>query len=381
MKILVAPAAFKESVSAHAVARAIADGLKGACPRLHVVEIPLSDGGNGFLEAVCATTGARLVRRIAIGPLGNHIPARFALSRTGSTAFVESASVCGLHLVPPRHRSPLTLTTRGLGELMLRALSAGARKVVVGLGGSAMMDGGVGALEALGARFLDRKGRRIEGIVGADLCRIADVDVSSIHPLVRRASFVCACDVASPLLGPDGAARRFGPQKGATAREVAFAEESLRAYSRVLASLRPRNGRIASLPGAGAAGAMGLSLAALCGARLVQGAELVLRLAGFAGRLRGAGLLVVGEGRIDATTALGKAPCVAARMAKARGIATVAVCGRLGRGWRSLKADGIVEFFPIAPGSGGPVLAEDETRARLRAAGRRVADWLTSRKK
>jgi glycerate kinase len=283
--ILVCPNAFKETFSPRQAARLIARGLRRALPRARLLLMPVADGGDGTLEALRASIGGRLVRVRVTGPLGNPLPSSYL--RSGRTAVIEMARASGLKLVPPERRDPLLTTTRGTGELIAHAWRRGARRILLGVGGSATVDGGRGALEV-------------------------------VTPGIARHVTVL-CDVENPLLGPRGAARVFGPQKGATPAKVRILEERL---ARWAAELKRRTGRdVRRLPGAGAAGGLSAGLAAY-GARLVRGAEYILRAAGFP---RPCDFVVTGEGCVDRTSLGGKAVGSVIRLSPAP---VVLVCGR-----------------------------------------------------
>lgn len=316
--VLVAPNAFKGSLSAPAAARAIARGVADALPEARVVELPVADGGDGLIDAVLPAVGGRLVRARIKGPLGEARTAAYALLGDGS-ALVEMARASGLALVPEGRRDPLGATSYGVGQLIADALGRGARKVVVGLGGSATNDGGAGMAQALGARLLDAEGRTLPFGVEA-LLRLARIEWKGV-----KGSFFGVSDVTNPLLGPRGSARVFGPQKGAGPREVLILERALRVWARRLKEDLGRD--VAALPGAGAAGGLGAGLLAFLLARLMPGAAWVLGEVGAGRQLRGASLLVTGEGRLDRTSLYGKAPIALARLARARGIPAIGVCG------------------------------------------------------
>ncbi|HOX05666.1 MAG TPA: glycerate kinase [Planctomycetota bacterium] len=328
MRILVAPCTFKGSLSARLAAAAIARGLVSA--GLEADELPLSDGGEGLVDCFLTLPGAERVEVEATGPMGRPVRAAYALlspSTPGSqpaTAVIEMAASSGLPLVPEAGRNPLLATTRGFGELILDAARRGARSLLLGIGGSATVDGGAGMAAALGVRLLDDRGRELPDGGGA-LERLARIDAAGLPPAIRALEIRVACDVDSPLLGPTGAARMFGPQKGATPEMVERLEVALgRMAGCVLADL---DRDVAGLPGAGAAGGLGAGLVAFLGARLVPGADLVMDAVGFDARLRSARCLVTGEGALDVQSLRGKAPVAAARRAARAGVPAAALVG------------------------------------------------------
>jgi len=322
-RVLLAPDKFKGSLTAAQVAAHLAAGLRRAVPGVVTLELPVADGGEGTLDAALAA-GFDAVDVVATGPLGAPVAARYA--RRGATAVVEMAAVSGLALVDPSPATALAATSRGLGELVAHALDAGAREIVVGVGGSAGTDGGAGMLAALGARLAGGAGDLADG--GGHLHELVDVDLSGLHPALAETEIVLASDVDNPLLGDDGAAAVYGPQKGADPQTVAELELGLATWVDVLATVgvSGAQGR-ADLPGAGAAGGVGFACL-LLGAVRRPGVAEVLTLTGFAERLAGVDLVVTGEGSLDRQSLHGKTPVGVAAAAAAAGVPTIAVCGR-----------------------------------------------------
>jgi len=349
MKVLVAPCTFKGSLSARSAAGAIARALASA--GLEPVELPLSDGGEGLADCFLGLPGAERVEREVTGPLGAPVRAAYALitAAAPTTAVIEMAAAAGLALVPEAERNPLLTTTRGFGELISDAARRGARKLILGIGGSATTDGGAGMAAALGVRFLDARGGELADGGGA-LSALARIDAGGLDPAVRALEIRVACDVDSPLLGPSGAARMFGPQKGATPERVERLEAAL---GRLAERIRLDLGReVAALPGAGAAGGLGAGLVAFLGAELVGGAELVMDALGFDAQLRAARVLVTGEGRLDGQSLRGKAPVAAARRAARAGVPAVALVGSTGLSAREASKAGfcrVWELVELAP--------------------------------
>jgi glycerate kinase len=359
MRIVVAPDSFKGSLSALAVAEAMERGVRSVFPDASVARVPIADGGEGTVEALVAATGGRLESRRVTGPLGEPVEARWGVLGDGRTAVVEMAAASGLTLVPRERRNPRVTTTRGTGELVRAALDAGLRRVVVGLGGSATNDGGAGLARALGIRFLDDAGRDLpEG--GAALARLARVDLAGQDARIAAAEVVVACDVDNPLTGPRGASAVYGPQKGATPAMVAELDAALERYARVAREATGRD--VAGLPGAGAAGGLGAGLLFFTPARLRPGVEIVLEMTGFDALVRGADLVLTGEGRTDFQTAMGKAPVGVAAAAKRHGVPVVCLSGGLGPGADEVLARGIDALAVAVPGPMG--LEEAVARAR-----------------
>jgi glycerate kinase len=347
MRVVVAPDKFKGSLSAPEVARALARGVKSAVPNAKIDEVPMADGGEGTVEALVVATGGSFRSVRVRGPLGAPVDARFGLLGTGETAVIEMAAATGLVLVPGDQRDPLKTTTRGTGELILAAIEAGARRVIVGIGGSATNDGGAGLAEALGYRLLDAEGAEI-GPGGGSLDRLDRIDARGRDPRLDGVEVAVACDVDNPLCGPRGASAIFGPQKGATPEMVATLDRNLAHLARIVE--RDLGVSIRDLPGAGAAGGLGGGLVAFASGRLEPGVELVIRAVGLEERLRGADLCLTGEGAIDGSSAFGKTAVGVARLARKLGCPTIAVVGSIGPGAEAVLDQGIVAYFSLCPG-------------------------------
>lgn len=327
MRVLVAPDKFKGTLTAEQAAQAMAAGWRRERPDDEVVQVPMADGGDGTLEALVAALGGE-VRRVRVsGPLGEATNAGFGLvpGPRGATGVVELAQASGLRLMGPARLDPLRSSTRGTGELLLAALREGVDEVILAIGGSASTDGGAGIAAALGAGLLDGSGRRIrDGAVG--LQQLERIDVRSLAPEVRRARILVACDVDNPLTGPSGAARVFGPQKGATPDDVVVLDRALAHFAAVVH--RDLGIDVRSLPGGGAAGGAGAGLVALLGAHLRSGVELVMDAVGLAELLVTADLVLTGEGLLDASSLRGKVPGGVLASADRSGVPVGIVCGR-----------------------------------------------------
>ncbi|RZU30715.1 glycerate kinase [Blastococcus saxobsidens] len=341
-RVLVAPDKFKGSLTADEVARAVVRGLTSEVPDVDVRALPVADGGDGTLAAAVAA-GFERVPVTATGPTGT--PVDGAYGRRGDTAVVEMADVSGLSRLPGGRLAPLTATSRGTGELISAALADGARRVVVGIGGSACTDGGAGMLQALGARLLDADDREI-GPGGEELGRLSRVDLDGLQPVLSRAEVVVACDVDNPLTGPSGAAAVYGPQKGADEDQVGLLDRNLGRLADRVAAATGRDVR--NSPGAGAAGGVGFAAMAVLGATLRPGIDLMLDLLDFATHLRDVDLVVVAEGSLDEQTLHGKAPVGVARMAREAGAEVVAVCGRTTLTGEQLRGAGIDAVYALA---------------------------------
>jgi glycerate kinase len=380
VKIVVAPDSYKGSLSALAVAEAMERGARAVFPEARVVKVPIADGGEGTVDALVAATGGRTLTAVVRGPLGTPVSARWGLLGDGATAVVEMAAASGLPLVPPGRRDPRVTTTFGTGELVRAAVDAGVRRLVVGIGGSATNDGGAGFARALGVRFLDAAGAELpEG--GAALARLARVDPSGLDPRLATTEVVVACDVDNPLTGPRGASAIYGPQKGATPEMVAELDAALARFAEVARAATGRD--VAGAAGAGAAGGLGAGLLFFTPARLRPGVEIVLETTGFDALVRDADLVLTGEGRTDAQTAMGKAPVGVAAAAKRHGVPVVCLSGGLAAGAEAVLAKGVDALAAAVPApmslddavaAGAALVEEGAARAcRLLAVGRRLA--------
>jgi glycerate kinase len=342
--VVVAPAPFKGALSAASAARAIAAGLRLAVPGAETRMVPVADGGEGTLDALVTAAGGRRRPLVVSDPLGRPVEAGVG-ELPGGAAVVELAQASGYERLTPDERDPEATTTRGTGELIRAALDMGARRILVGLGGSATTDGGLGLAVALGVRALDAAGRELPGR-GADTGRVARLDLSGRDPRLAATAIRVACDVVdAPYHGPGGAARVFGPQKGAGPEAVERLDAGL---ANLAAAIREATGvDVQGVPGAGAAGGAAGGLVALLGATLEPGAPLVLEAVRLEERLEGAALCVTGEGRLDATSLEGKAPVAVAAACARRRVPCVALCGEVGLGPGEVRRAGFAAALPI----------------------------------
>ncbi|WP_233359211.1 glycerate kinase [Thermomonospora amylolytica] len=362
--MVVAPDSFKGSLDAAAVCAAVEEGVRRARPDAEVLRVPMADGGEGTLDCFLGALGGTEVRLECADPLGRPVRARYGLSGDGRSAVVELAAASGLPLVAEDERDPLRADTSGTGALIADAVRRGAREVLVCLGGSATSDGGTGLLRALGVRFLDAGGRELPP-GGGPLARLADIDDSGVPEAVRATRLRVACDVTNPMVGPDGAAAVFGPQKGATPEQVRELDAALGRLADVIAA---RFGvRVHDLPGAGAAGGACGGLVGVLGAETAPGGDLVADLVGLDAAVAGADLVITGEGRLDAQSAAGKVVSVVAGRAARAGAPVVALAGAVAGPLAELHARGLTAAFSIADGP--------RTLAEMTAdAGRLLAD-------
>jgi glycerate kinase len=377
MRIVIAPDSFKESLSALQVADAIEAGFREIFPRAEYRKLPVADGGEGTVQAMIDATGGRLVKLDVTGPLGESVPAFYgelpAQDRGGSTAVIEMAAASGLELVAPGRRNPLLATSRGTGELILHALDAGVRRFVLGVGGSATNDGGAGMLQALGVRFLDDAGAEL-GAGGAELARLARIDISQLDPRIKGSEFHVACDVNNPLVGPQGASAIFGPQKGATPEMVAQLDACLARYAAVMAADLGRD--VADMPGAGGGGGIAAGMVVFLGGRLRPGIEIIAEAVGLEQAVRDADLVITGEGRIDGQSVSGKTPVGVARVAARHGKPVIGIGGGLARDADAVHAHGIAAVFAAVR---RPCTVEEalaQASENLTAAARNVAQAL-----
>ncbi len=346
MKIIIAPDSFKESVSASRCAQAIKAGFVSVFPQAEYVCLPIADGGEGTVEAMVEATKGKMVMLPVMGPMGNLVGAFYGLSGDGQTAFIEMAAASGLMLVPAGERNPLRATSYGTGELIRHALDAGVRHIILGIGGSATVDGGMGMAQVLGARFLDEHGENV-GLGGAALQRLVTIDLSDLDPRLGECRIEVACDVDNPLLGERGAAAVFGPQKGACIEMVAVLERGLQNYAQVLLAATGQD--VTAIVGGGAAGGIGVAANVFLNAALKPGIDIVIAAVHLEEALRDADLVITGEGRIDSQTVGGKAPIGVARIAKKHGIPVIGIAGVLGDGVEAVHQHGIDAVFSILP--------------------------------
>ncbi|MGG3894863.1 glycerate kinase [Geobacillus stearothermophilus] len=347
MKVVIAPDSFKESLSALEVAEAVERGFRSVFPEAEYVKVPMADGGEGTVQSLVDATGGRIVEVNVTGPLGEPVRAFFGLLGDGKTAVIEMAAASGLHLVPRDRRNPLVTTTRGTGELIRAALDVGATHLIIGIGGSATNDGGAGMVQALGGRLLDEDGRDI-GPGGGALAYLQSIDLSGLDPRLENVRIDVACDVDNPLTGPRGASAIFGPQKGATPDMVAVLDQNLTHYADVIS--RELGKQVGDIPGAGAAGGLGAGLLAFLPAELKRGVDIVIETVQLAERVKGADLVITGEGRIDGQTIFGKTPIGVARTAKQFGVPVIGIAGSLGDDSAVVLDHGIDALFTIVPG-------------------------------
>lgn len=342
MKVVTAIDSFKGSVSSIEAGNAAREAVLSVYPEAEVIVMPLADGGEGTVETLAGGMGGRMVYTDVTGPLGDKIQAAYGI--VGDTAVMEMASSSGLPLVPPEKRNPFYTTTYGVGDMIKDALAKGCRQFIIGIGGSATNDGGVGMLQSLGFRFLDRDGKEVER-GGKYLADIADVDVSGALKELGECVFKIACDVDNPLCGPRGASHIYGPQKGASYEDAVILDSALENFAHV--TKEKLGVDCADSEGSGAAGGLGYAFRAYLNGELKPGAEIVLDETGIDKALEGADYLITGEGRIDSQTAMGKAPAGAAARAKKAGALVIGIAGCVTDDAYLCNDKGIDAIFPV----------------------------------
>ena len=346
MKIIVAIDSFKGSLSSLTAGETAASAAREVFPEAEVEVFPLADGGEGTVDALVAGLSGEVVQLSVTGPLEKPVESRFGFLPELHTAVIEMADAAGLPLVPEDERDPRRTTTYGLGELMLAAIDRGCRDFIIGIGGSATNDCGLGMLTALGARFFDAAGK-VVGRTGGDVAAVRRIDLAGLHPALKECRIHVACDVTNPLCGPLGCSHVYGPQKGATPEIVEEMDAAIRAF----AGLAERELGIegAQVPGAGAAGGLGFAFHSFLKAELKPGITLVLDALGIEKALADADILLTGEGRMDRQTAMGKAPVGVAKLAKMKSpkLKAIALCGCALADAEAVNEEGIDAYFPI----------------------------------
>ena len=344
MRIIIAIDSFKGSLTSREAGEAALRAAREIFPDAEAEAFPLADGGEGTANAIISANGGVMRRCRVRGPLDEAIDAAYGILPKTNTAVIEMAEAAGLTLVPTEKRDPEKTTTYGVGELILDAIEKGCRDFIIGIGGSATNDGGVGMLTALGFAFLDKNGLPVpQGAAG--LAKIDTISLESAHPTLSDCRFIVACDVTNPLCGEQGCSAVYGPQKGASPEAVTRMDKALVRYATLTEKTIGRS--FENTPGAGAAGGMGFALFAYLGAVAESGISLVMRTTGLNDALHGADLVITGEGRIDRQSAMGKAPIGVAAEAKRQGATVIALCGCRGEGAEACNDAGIDAIFPI----------------------------------
>lgn len=348
MKIVIAPDSFKESLTALHVCEAVEKGIKAHFPNAEISKVPMADGGEGTVQSLVDATDGEVIQARVTGPLGKEVEAFYGILGDGKTAVIEMAAASGLHHVPVDKRNPLITTTRGTGELILKALDHKVKHIIIGIGGSATNDGGAGMAKALGAKLLDAKGAEIkEG--GGSLDQLTSIDLTNLDSRLAEVKVEVACDVDNPLTGETGASAVFGPQKGATPDMVKRLDRNLAHYAAVIE--KEMDIHIQNVPGAGAAGGLGGGLLAFLSAELKPGVDIIIEATQLESYIKNADLVITGEGRIDGQTIYGKTPIGVAKTAKKHSVPVVAIAGSIGVGSEAVYEHGISALFSVVPGA------------------------------
>lgn len=353
MKVVIAIDSLKGSLTSMEAGGAIRDGISAVMSEAKVVVKPLADGGEGTVEAFVNGMNGREIKVMVSGPLGEPLEASYAMLEEAHTAVIEMASAAGLTLIEREKRNPMNTTTYGVGQLILDALDRGLRNFIIGIGGSATNDGGLGMLEALGVKFYDQSGAET-GVFGRDMLRVSRVELSGLDQRIRECHFRIACDVNNPLCGPNGASRVFGPQKGADENMVQAMDEGLLAYAEKVEEAVGK--KLSHVPGTGAAGGLGFAFLALLDGHLEPGISIILDAVGLEEEIKDADIVITGEGRLDFQTAMGKAPIGVAELAKKYNKKVLAFSGCATEDAQECNQKGIDAYFPILQ---MPVSAEE----------------------
>ena len=339
-KIVIAPDSFKGNLTSLEVATCLEKGIKRVLPKAKCIKVPMADGGEGTVQSLVDAAKGKIIRKRVKGPAGKLVTAKYGWLAKQKTAVIEMAEASGLPLVSGRQKNPLKTTTYGTGQLILDAINKGAKKIIIGVGGSATNDGGSGMAQALGVKFLNSNNREIKELgCGGVLSKITKIDAEGVDPRVAKTKIVVACDVENPLTGKKGASHVFGPQKGATPKMVQQLDENLKHLGKLMK--RDLGKDVVRIPGSGAAGGLGGGLLAFANAKLESGIDIVLDATNLAKYIKGADLVLTGEGRVDFQTAFGKTPSGVAKAAKKNKVPVIAIGGALSDDARQVFGHGI----------------------------------------
>lgn len=353
MKVLLCPDSFKDCLPAADVARYLAKGIHKVDSSIETTNIPLADGGEGFVDTMLSALGGTKITRTVLDPLGRETKAFYGILENQETAVIEMASASGIELLKPDERNPLKTSTFGTGQLMKDAMEKGCNKLIIGIGGSATNDGGTGMAKALGYRFLDNNGNEIpEG--GGSLDQLAQIDHRAIIPRLKNTEILTACDVSNPLTGKTGAAAIYGPQKGATPEMINELDKNLKHLARVIKNDLGKD--VLEIQGAGAAGGLGAGLVAFCEAKLQAGFDIVKKQTKLEEAIQQTDIVITGEGKMDGQTKQGKTPWGVAQLAQKHHKICIGITGLLGEGYRELYHEGFTSLFAIPH---GPISLEE----------------------
>lgn len=370
MKIVIAPDSYKESLTAMEVATAIENGFRQILPNANYIKLPMADGGEGTVQSLVDATNGDIVMQSVTGPLGEVTDAFYGVFGDGKSAIIEMAAASGLHLVEPALRNPLKTTTYGTGELIKSVLDRGIKHIIIGIGGSATNDGGIGMAQALGIRMLDKNGKEL-GYGGGELAKLTTIDMSGLDPRLSDTCLEVACDVDNPLCGPKGASYVFGAQKGATPEMMELLDKNLAHYAKVMKTQIGKD--VVDMEGAGAAGGLGAALLGLLGAELRPGIDIVMDAVKLGELIEQADLVITGEGRIDSQTIHGKTPIGVARTAKKHNIPVIGIAGCLSQDCHVVHNYGIDTVFAVVNRSVDLDTAFNEAAQNVELTSRNIA--------
>lgn len=345
--IVLAPDSFKESMTAKEVCVAMERGIKKVNSNIQCIHVPMADGGEGTMQSLVDATGGEVYSLEVVGPLGNKVKAEYGILGNGEIGVLEMASASGIHLVSLEERNPLITTTYGTGELIKACLDRGVKKLLIGIGGSATNDGGVGVIQALGGRFLDKEGNEL-GFGGGELEKLDRIDLTNFDRRLKDVVIEVACDVSNPLCGENGASYIFGPQKGASVEMIKILDNNLKHYAKVIKEQFGKD--VLEIAGAGAAGGLGAGLMVFLNGNLKKGIEIVIEYSGLEKKVKNCDMVWTGEGSIDFQTQYGKTPLGVATVAKKYNKPVVALAGRVGDDIDILYEKGIDSIFGIMRG-------------------------------
>lgn len=347
MKVVIAPDSFKDSLSAHDIAQAIALGWQQVFPNAEIIQCPMADGGEGSIETVLAACSGQWREQMVQGPLGQPVLAKWGWLDTKKIAIIEMAQASGIQLVHPSQRDACHSSTYGTGQLTLAALDAGAKQIILTIGGSATNDAGSGLLNALGAKFLDAD-HQVLPAGGLALQNLVQIDLENFDSRIQQTKFLLAADVTNPLCGPNGASHIFGPQKGASPQQVLALDQALSHFADVTAQYFGFDQR--NETGAGAAGGLGFAAKTFLKAEFRSGVEVIAELNQLTAKIQGADWVITGEGKFDEQTLNGKTPFGVAKIAQAANVPVIAIAGTLGENYQALYSHGITAAFSLTSG-------------------------------
>jgi len=358
LKIVLAPDSFKGSMTASDVCNAMTEGILKIFPNAEIISIPIADGGEGTVDSLVSATDGKFKTCKVLNPIGEEITAKYGILGDMKTAVIEMAAASGLPLIPREKQNPLYTSTYGTGQLILNALNSGCRNFIIGIGGSATTDGGAGMAQALGVKFFDKTGKKInEPMNGKLIGKCKSFSMNNIHSAVKNSRFTVACDVDNPLLGPKGAVYVYSTQKGATDEILPILETNMKHFYSIVEQVL--NISVIEYPGAGAAGGLGAGLIAFLGANLKSGVDIILDAVEFEKQIKNADIIFTGEGKIDSQTAYGKAIAGVLKIAQKNNIPVIAIAGKIDNNIDELYKHGLKAIFSIC---NGPITFEESMK-------------------